>query len=274
MVKLVAGPGGLDMADAGTYFDAILDATPTLANSAKVEVSSPSGFSATVKGVGFTYDNPDEFPTDGLITSVRGGGAGLTSLSITDMALDVSDMRIWVPQGSPGYAQLANAVFGGADRIYGSRDASNTLSGLGGDDRIAGGAENDRLGGDAGADTLVGGRGRDQMTGGADADAFVFGSTLDSRKASPDIIYQITDADRIDLRAIDANINKDGNQAFEIVDAFSHKASQITLSYDFNTYYTTIQLDVDGDAKSDMTILLDGLVGGFADHSNFTNFVL
>jgi peptidase M10/serralysin-like protein len=268
MTKLVAGPGGLDMT--ALDFSDYPDATPTTASPVKVIFPLGGGVEVEIKGSGFTYDGPNEFPADGEISSLRITNGPVGVLSITKMSLDVSDMRGWLAQGQLGQLALANAVFGGNDKIYGSQDGSNTLIALGGADLLVGGLLDDTLDGGAGVDSLLGGRGSDLLFGGADADVYVYQSTLDSRKATPDIIVGLTNDDTIDLRAIDANVNKDGNQGFSIVDAFSHKAGEMTLTYNSANHATTVLLDVDGDAKADMVILIDG--GAGTDHSDFTNF--
>ena len=270
MTKLTAGPAGLNMTTDIDFSD-YPDAVPTTANSGKVIFNS-GGFDVTMKGAGFTYGGPNEFPADGTITSIRVTFAGNPVLSITRTSLDVSDMRDAIDASQPQL--ILNAMLGGDDKVLGGRDGSNVLFALGGDDLVAGGNADDTLDGGAGNDTLFGGRGSDVLTGGAASDLYVFSSTLDSRKSSPDVIIGLDDAsDIIDLRAIDANVNKTGNQAFEIVSAFTGDEGEMTLSYNFASYITTVSMDVDGDAKADMIILIDGVVGGFEDHSDFTNFI-
>jgi hypothetical protein len=267
MTTLVSGPNGLDMVNDIDFSD-YPSATPTLANAAKV-IFNVSGFDVTVKGEGFTYSGPNEFPDDGLIHSVRVSFLGTPVASITRFDLDVSDMRAALAGGHPEI--ILAALFAGDDKILGGRDGDNTLFALGGNDTLMGGGADDALDGGAGADRLVGGRGQDTLLGGGGADTYVFGNLLDSRKAASDVIVGITNADTIDLRAVDANINKDGNQAFSIVGAFSHHAGEMTLTYDPASHFTRIAMDVDGDGKADMAILLDG--GAGVDHSGFSHFM-
>jgi serralysin len=76
------------------------------------------------------------------------------------------------------------------------------------------------LGGN-GNDTLVGGPGPDRLTGGRGADRFVYLSTADSRprKSKRDTIrdFNAAQGDLIDLRVIDANSRRAGNQAFTFI---------------------------------------------------------
>ena len=267
MTMLRVGPNGLDMTQDLDFSD-YPDATPTTANTKKV-VFTDNGLNVQINGDHFTYGGPNQFPADGVIHSVKVSFFGTSVASLTRANLDVSDMRAAIASNHPEL--ILQALFGGDDKIIGGREGSNSLFALGGNDTLMGGGQADTLDGGSGNDLLVGGRGQDVLIGGPGDDIYRFASTLDSRKAAPDVIVGITNTDTIDLRAIDANINKDGNQPFAIVDAFSHKAGEMTLTYDSVSHYTSIAMDVDGDAKADMIILLDG--AGATDHSDFTHFL-
>jgi VCBS repeat-containing protein len=177
----------------------------------------------------------------------------------------------------------------GKDRLYGNegRDklsggASNdTISGGADDDTLDGGTGNDRLYGDAGNDALKGGRGddwivgglgRDKLYGGSGADVFDFNSTQESRVGSQrDIVYDFQSGrDLIDLRGIDANEFRKGNQAFtwscmdvafvnpDEADAsllktgFTGKAGQLRYANGI------LMGDTDGDRKADFQIKIAG----------------
>lgn len=133
-------------------------------------------------------------------------------------------------------------------------------------ENLTGSAFNDTLTGDAGRNTIIGGAGADTLTGGAGIDTFVYTSISDSGiGANADTITDLVNGDKIDLSAIDADTNTNGDQAFHIVANFSHTAGEMTLK--FAGGVTTISMDVNGDGVADMTILATG------DHHNFTNFV-
>ncbi len=153
--------------------------------------------------------------------------------------------------GKDSRSLIENAIGGsGYDRISGNaadnrlegRGGSDALNGAGGDDTLLGGSGNDRLDGEAGNDFLGGGSGRDHLYGGAGADILLGGSDADRLHggAGNDIFRFHTGtaptegfADRIgetsgvsfegagktwgdliDVRAIDADATRAGNQSF------------------------------------------------------------
>jgi Ca2+-binding RTX toxin-like protein len=121
----------------------------------------------------------------------------------------------------------------------------------------------DRLGSSAGG----GGGGGDQLTGGGGADQFVFLS-LGKAGARPHEITDLANEDVIDVANIDADKFTAGDQAFTLVSQFTHHAGEATLSFNIDTGKTSFLMDINGDAKADYVILLDG------DHTDFTDFVL
>jgi len=282
MTKITAGLAGLDMRSS-LDFSSFAGATPTTATSAKVVFDDGAGSDVTVKGVGFEYDMPGYFPTDGTIHSVRYVHPLNGTFSITDAAVDISTMLQNAYFGYPEWTLIE--MLEGDDRIVGSRVATNHLFGLLGNDVLIGGSESDTLVDHANAadigtnapgggnDTLYGGRGADLLDGEGGADLFLYKSILESRKSAPDVILGLDAGDLIDLRAIDAKIDKDGNQAFEIVAAFTGKAGQMRLTQNPFDYNTDILMDVDGDAKADMIIIIDD-EGTLTDYSGFTGFAL
>jgi len=146
---------------------------------------------------------------------------------------------------------------GGNDSLSGL-GGNDILSGFAGADRLDGGIGHDELNGGAGNDILIGGAGRDEMTGGADADIFRFLAISDSAVGgNRDLItdFRRTQGDRIDLSAIDANANLAGDQAFVFIGgaAFSRIVGQARFSGGL------LQLDVNGDGRSDMDVAVQGL---------------
>jgi serralysin len=153
----------------------------------------------------------------------------------------------------------------------------DTLKGGGGEDVLLGNYGHDTLFGGAGIDVLAGGELHDKLVGGLGADTlygnggadnFVYLATADSAPGAVDRILDLEGADTIDLKAIDADDKKAGNQQFHLVEAFDGRRGELVVSYDAGTDATTVAGDVDGDGQADLVIHIDG------DHRDFTNFVL
>ena len=123
------------------------------------------------------------------------------------------------------------------DRILGG-NGRDTFSGAAGDDTLDGAAGHDRLNGDAGNDwltggagndllsagdgndRLIGGAGQDTLTGGRGRDVFVFDDKeTGSSKSKADYItdFKGKEGDRIDLKLIDADTKKKGDQKFSFI---------------------------------------------------------
>jgi Ca2+-binding RTX toxin-like protein len=133
--------------------------------------------------------------------------------------------------------------------IVGSAIDDNMSAG-GGADTLSGGKGIDTLGGGGGADRIVGGADRDVLTGGDGVDVFLYGAITDSRRNSPDSITDLEEQDVIDLRAIDANALKDGNQAFHLTDHYGEAGAAI-VHYNIADAHWVLLLDVDGDSRDD-----------------------
>jgi Ca2+-binding RTX toxin-like protein len=161
----------------------------------------------------------------------------------------------------------SEAAGDGADELSGGK-GDDKLFGGAGDDLLRGQADNDTLSGGIGEDTLFGGSGRDVMRGDGGADLFAFTRLSDSGGQGVDRIMDLDNSDTIDLQAIDADANQDGDQAFARVDHFSHHAGEMVVVYRADIDFTQVRLDVDGDARADMVIAMRG------DHADFDNFVL
>ncbi|MGE5500924.1 MAG: M10 family metallopeptidase C-terminal domain-containing protein [Ignavibacteriales bacterium] len=97
---------------------------------------------------------------------------------------------------------LADLIKGSAlaDIIYGN-GGDDSLYGLGGNDTIYGGAGNDYLSGGDGNDILVPGSGVNDLRGGAGYDTFVMSARTTTSGFSDDLIYDMTDGDKIDVSA-------------------------------------------------------------------------
>ena len=124
---------------------------------------------------------------------------------------------------------------------------NNLLVGNNAANAITGGAGNDRLHGAGGVDRL---------TGGAGQDGFVFTALSDSGIAlgQRDILRDFTDADIINVRAIDANSTLAGNQAFVLDTNGLRSAGEI--SFQVSGASLLVSFNTDGDATAEMQILV------------------
>ncbi|MCA1371216.1 M10 family metallopeptidase [Bradyrhizobium sp. BRP14] len=166
---------------------------------------------------------------------------------------------------------LIENVKGGSagDSITGNQTA-NTLWGYGGNDVLNGDSGNDALygsdgrdkirGGD-GNDRILGGSGRDYLSGATGADTFVYKTPSESTVASTgrDTIYGFlpSEADRIDLSAIDANAMTRTNNGFAFLGGKEFRGNAGELRYVKEATDTYIYADINGDKKADFSIHLD-----------------
>jgi len=146
------------------------------------------------------------------------GSAGNDSLEGTDQADIVF--------GKSGDDTVLS--FAGNDYLIGGT-GHDTLVGGSGNDKLAGGRAADRLEGGTGADILVGGQGADHLFAGLDdnQDRIVYGSKaelsatdqvfqFDFKGSASEVLH-----DRIDLRPMDADADRRGDQALRFVEVFS-----------------------------------------------------
>jgi serralysin len=127
-----------------------------------------------------------------------------------------------------------------------------------GSDRLNGGDGNDLLLGEDGDDTIYGGPGADQLGGSSDSDTFAYRTTEDSEVSSgSDTIFDfVSGDDKVDLSAIDADSNVEGNQAFLFIgdSAFNNVAGELRAFIGTDGFTTYVQADVNGDGVADLEI--------------------
>lgn len=157
------------------------------------------------------------------------------------------------------FGDVMNGDESGRASFYGG-DGDDTLSGAG------------RMRGDGGDDTLVAivGHGATMIGDGAlehGVDTFKFISAEGGRGGFC-LIEDIENQDVIDVSAIDADLAQDGDQAFRIVKHFHGRAGEATFTLVEGGHYTMLELDIDGDGATDMSIATIG------QHLDFAHFVL
>jgi hypothetical protein len=103
------------------------------------------------------------------------------------------------------------------------------------------------------------------LSGGKGADKFVFRSATESPPDAPDTIDDFGAGDRIDLRGIDANPDRDGNQAFTFQDRAGFTGEEGEVAVRQSEGDTLVLADLDGDRRADLEIAIDGRVALDAD---------
>jgi Ca2+-binding RTX toxin-like protein len=153
-------------------------------------------------------------------------------------------------------------IYGGADAdsLYGGAD-TDYLNGDGGADKLYGGDGADLLKGGEGADTLQGDGGADSLLGGDGLkDVFVYlaGSDSGVGAGNRDTIGDFDTLDVISLKAIDANANLAGDQAFAFIGTAAFAVQDLgQVRYQVVGSDTLIQIENTGDGIVDMEILLN-----------------
>ena len=153
----------------------------------------------------------------------------------------------------------------GHNSVYGNA-LSNNIQGNSGENLLQGRDGVDTINGNDGDDDIAGGIGNDLLRGGMGADTFyLFDESIARAVLETDQIYDFSAAegDLINLSFVDANTRLDGDQAFRLVSAFTrHDAAnpeltgQMTLT--FAGGITTLRLDVNGDARVDYQMKING----------------
>jgi Ca2+-binding RTX toxin-like protein len=215
----------------------------------------------------------DDFFMGGAGADFFEGSGGIDTVSFEDKTQAVvitlnNNIRATAYVGGVAEDTVSNVenVWGGqAGDILTGDSKANTFHGWGGNDKIYGGYGADTLYGDDGddyldggdqEDILIGGKGADTLIGGKHNDVFKFLAVSESLPSAMDRIMDFSLGDKIDISAIDANVNLDGDQAFVLVKSFTGVAGQLTFSY--SQGFTTALGDVDGDGVADVGLLING----------------
>lgn len=141
----------------------------------------------------------------------------------------------------------------GNDRLYGDS----------GNDSLVGGSGNDLLSASLGNDRLIGGTGKDTLTGSTGRDVFVFDDReTGSSKSRADYITDFSGrrGDKIDLKGVDANTKKRGDQKFSFIgdeQSFS-KAGEVRFEKTKSATY--VYLNTDSDRAAEAVIKLKGSI--------------
>jgi Ca2+-binding RTX toxin-like protein len=251
------------------------DSSPVYNDDEVAIIFLSGGANLVIEGSGFGNFDQHGYPTSGTVT-------GFTIYSeffqakFTDFSISASNFQtIWRTANEKEFTEL---FFGGDDEIF-ANDAGVVISGFDGDDVLVGGKAADTLAGadgddemrgGKGADNFLGGKGSDLMQGGRGDDSFIFAKTSDSQQGRGiDRINDLTNSDRIDLSAIDADATTSpANETFVIVSAFTNDPGQLVLQFKPGKDRTEFKGDTDGDGSADFVIYASG------NHEDFSNFTL
>jgi Ca2+-binding RTX toxin-like protein len=262
------GPSGNDYLEGGTGDDIGYgaDGDDTIYGGDGNESGTISAFSGQTFVGGLFGGDGNDFIDGGNGNDSLDGGNGNDSLyggSGNDTAEggagnDVMDGGAGADSLSGGLD--ADFIFGGLDTdTLGGNDGDDTLYGSEGNDSLDGGAGRDALYGGGDRDILSGGLGRDLLDGGRGRDLFDFNATNETGRSSSSR-DQILDfhrgQDDIDLRTIDANTDRSGNNSFHFIgsNAFSDTAGELRIRDSGS--HIIVQGDVNGDGRSDFEILV------------------
>lgn len=218
--------------------------------------------------IGLDHPSPARSPDDGSLMHWDASG---TATNLT--ASEWEAARILYPfSADPNIVtlRLANTLWhalGGNDRVTGTA-GTDSIYGDAGADELFGAGATDYLDGGSENDTLRGGMGRDTLAGGSGSDNFVFASTAESGAAAiaRDVIIDFQrgtalTGDNIDLRLIDAKTGVLGNNAFKFIgaQAFHHVKGEV--HYKDAGAHVIVEGDVNGDGRSDFSVLVLNVVG-------------
>lgn len=188
-----------------------------------------------------------------------------------------ADVRIDLLAATLDYTPTGGGVVSFAQGIYGGFTIANGVvienaTGGSGDDVLIGNAASNVLTGGAGDDVLMGRDGDDILIGGLGNDVFVIeqdDSGTGANGFAVDVIADWNAGDMIDLSAIDANLNVDGDQAFTMTNRANPGIGEITVRTfgNINAAEKALKLDIDtpeGYTTGKITVLLgenDGTAG-------------
>ncbi|WP_210530029.1 M10 family metallopeptidase [Rubellimicrobium arenae] len=282
-------PEGLSPSDTWGY-----QATPMAIDIAALQ--KLYGANTTARQGGDTYTLPDADRIGTFYSCIWDTGGADLIVGAQDRAnvIDLRAATLRAEPGGGGWVSHATGVHGGVTIAHGvviengrggARDdmmtgnsAGNNLAGLGGNDRLlgrvgndvlVGGRGDDFLYGGSGDDRLVGGKGADFMNGGEGRDVFVFGIAESPAGPGQDRIDGFErDRDVINLSGIDANGDGLGEGTFRLDtnDDFARAEIRQVAS----KTGLVLEMNVDGDAEADMSLLLLGVGGPLS----VTDFVL
>lgn len=183
---------------------------------------------------------------DYRITSIDSNVASGTRLDVVATGL-LADEQLVFNGAAESDGSFFFASGAGDDILVGGQQA----------DSFASGGGNDQLYGLGGNDRMTGGLGADQLRGGVGNDSFVYEAVAESTALSMDRINDFQLGDMIDLAAIDANSDIEGNDSFAFIGAngFSGAGGELRAYQSNGSWF--VEGDTDGDMVADLVIRVD-----------------
>ncbi|UVF20832.1 hypothetical protein HPT29_006805 [Microvirga terrae] len=225
----------------------------TLSGSAGDDTLSGDAFANILNG-GAGHDRLD----GGAGADVLSGGAG-DDTYVTDGADTIVELALGGTDTVLTSASLSLAALGEVENLTAAAGTARlALTGNALANMLIGNVGANRLSGGAGADRLIGGLGQDSLTGGSGRDVFAFDdrdTAASTRRADTILDFSGRQGDRLDLKAIDANTRKSGDQAFAFIGtkAFSRAGE---LRYEKAKGATYVYLNTDRDKAAEAVIKL------------------
>jgi Ca2+-binding RTX toxin-like protein len=117
--------------------------------------------------------------------------------------------------------------------------------------------------GNVGSNRLTGGLGADTMTGGLGSDTFIWNSVADSPAGvgTYDVVtdFNAAERDRLDVRGIDADTAKPGNQKFHFIGTNAFSSTDATGELRFDAATHMLYGSVNADANPEFAVQLTGV---------------
>jgi Ca2+-binding RTX toxin-like protein len=188
---------------------------------------------------------------------IEAAGGGRDSVFTSVSYALGNEVETLTATGTAGISLTGNGL---ANTLTGNK-GKNTLKGGSGTDTLSGESGTDKLYGGSGSDKLWGGLGKDTLYGQSGRDVFAFDDRhTGTSKSKADYLadFKGRSRDKIDLKLIDANTKKRGDQKFSFIgkdDAFS-KAGEVR--YEKAKGYTYVYLNTDNDKSAEGVLKIKG----------------